>query len=322
MALWVWIVLSLVGVVLAAVVGLVVWRWHHHKASVRLARLVPGVYEPVRVCLTQPVALNTWPIPLASSDGTEVNEGDRVLVRLQTQAHENGIYIAGPVWQRASDLCTDRHVVVGNTVFVSEGATLAHTTLVLQVIDVDANNLGALTHTLTFHSLVDMLLGTKARTPGTILTLNGEGQLAWQPPPTVLRGSYEMLTETWLVSSRQMNIHALHWDDAWLSPRMDSLWLLYVYSGDTQLVLDRYEILVSSLEDVPRLCVIHHHRTAASSSKESGGDSLNVECRDASGQQAWWEPQDQRSLLVHVENNTPHDAHCTLRLVRLSVPPT
>ncbi|NBT59841.1 hypothetical protein EBT16_13765, partial [bacterium] len=55
-------------------------------------------------------------------DGVSVSEGDRVLVKNQTTASQNGIYIAASSnWTRSSDADQDEEVIKGMYVFVEEG---------------------------------------------------------------------------------------------------------------------------------------------------------------------------------------------------------
>lgn len=61
-------------------------------------------------------------------DGVSIAADDRVLVKNQTTASENGIYVAstGP-WRRAKDLSNNNDVVRGTRVFVTDGTTNAAT---------------------------------------------------------------------------------------------------------------------------------------------------------------------------------------------------
>lgn len=56
-------------------------------------------------------------------DGITLADGDRVLVKDQTDASENGIYIAGASPARASDFDEDADVTAGAFTFVEEGST-------------------------------------------------------------------------------------------------------------------------------------------------------------------------------------------------------
>lgn len=64
-------------------------------------------------------------------DGVSLNAGERVLVRAQTSAPENGFYIvAAGAWARAEDANTAAELT-GAAVFVEEGTTLGNTMWVL-----------------------------------------------------------------------------------------------------------------------------------------------------------------------------------------------
>lgn len=57
-------------------------------------------------------------------DGVAVVADDRVLVKNQATATENGIYVADTgVWRRAKDFANNRDVVRGTRVFVTDGST-------------------------------------------------------------------------------------------------------------------------------------------------------------------------------------------------------
>ncbi|MGE0231169.1 MAG: hypothetical protein AB7O39_03120 [Flavobacteriaceae bacterium] len=77
---------------------------------------------PCRVATTASITLSG----LQSIDGVTVVADDRVLVRSQTDASQNGIYIASTgVWQRARDMDSNRDLTKGTRVTVIEGSTLA-----------------------------------------------------------------------------------------------------------------------------------------------------------------------------------------------------
>jgi len=63
---------------------------------------------------------------LQTVDGVLLSAGDRVLVRAQTAASENGIYgVAVGAWTRTSDADTDAEVGTGLSVYVDQGSTYA-----------------------------------------------------------------------------------------------------------------------------------------------------------------------------------------------------
>lgn len=80
--------------------------------------------QSVRVATTANIAL----AGLQVLDGVTLLAGDRVLVKNQTVAKDNGIYIAGaPAWVRAPDADTNAEVTSALLVSVEQGATLADT---------------------------------------------------------------------------------------------------------------------------------------------------------------------------------------------------
>lgn len=113
------------------------------KGYVDAARSGLDVKESVRVATTADITLSGT----QTIDGVAVVAGDRVLVKDQTTASANGIYVvAAGAWSRATDADTSAEVTAGLFTFVSEGATQADSGWVL--ITNDAITLG--TTALTF----------------------------------------------------------------------------------------------------------------------------------------------------------------------------
>jgi phage-related tail fiber protein len=89
-------------------------------------RLSGGAYlawkAPVRVATTANVTLSG----LQTIDGVLLVDGERVLVRSQSTASENGIWVAhSTAWTRAPDWDGTGDVTTGSLVFVTAGSTLA-----------------------------------------------------------------------------------------------------------------------------------------------------------------------------------------------------
>lgn len=83
-----------------------------------VVRLLSGAKEPVRLASTANIALSG----LLTVDGVVTVAGDRVLVKNQTDATQNGIYTASEgAWYRAGDSNSDRTLIKGMLVFVQEG---------------------------------------------------------------------------------------------------------------------------------------------------------------------------------------------------------
>lgn len=111
------------------------------KAYVDAARMGLDVKASVRVATTANITLSGT----QSIDGISVIAGDRVLVKNQSAASENGIYVvAAGSWSRASDANSDAKVTTGLFTFVSEGTAHADSGWVLTTNDtiiLDTTNL-------------------------------------------------------------------------------------------------------------------------------------------------------------------------------------
>lgn len=90
------------------------------------------VKDSVRVATTANITLSG----LQTIDGVLVASGDRVLVKNQTTASQNGIYVAASgSWARAADADASSEVTAGMYAFVSEGTTQADSGWVLTTND-------------------------------------------------------------------------------------------------------------------------------------------------------------------------------------------
>ena len=79
------------------------------------------VHASVKAATTGNVNLGSG---IAAVDGVTINNGDRVLVRAQTNAAQNGIYVSnGTTLSRAADYDTAGEIDPGDFVFVDQGAT-------------------------------------------------------------------------------------------------------------------------------------------------------------------------------------------------------
>ncbi|TIT67787.1 MAG: hypothetical protein E5W90_07930, partial [Mesorhizobium sp.] len=89
------------------------------RPATAAVRLLTGEREPVRLATTVNIAL----YGLQTIDGVATEVGDRVLVKNQADASENGIYTASEgQWFRAADARTARTMQKGTTVHVAEGS--------------------------------------------------------------------------------------------------------------------------------------------------------------------------------------------------------
>lgn len=83
--------------------------------------------DPVRAATTANITLSG----AQTIDGVSVIAGDRVLVKAQSTASANGIYLAASgAWTRATDFDASAEVL-GSSVFVSEGTTLGNSVWLL-----------------------------------------------------------------------------------------------------------------------------------------------------------------------------------------------
>jgi hypothetical protein len=102
------------------------------KAYVDAARMGLDVKESVRVATTANITLSGT----QTIDGVSLSAGDRVLVKNQSTASQNGIYsVAAGVWGRSSDADSNPKVTTGLFTFVSEGTINADSGWVLTTND-------------------------------------------------------------------------------------------------------------------------------------------------------------------------------------------
>ena len=98
------------------------------KAYVDAARSGLDVKDSVRAATTANITLSGE----QTIDGVSVVAGNRVLVKNQSTASENGIYVAAAgAWARATDFDSDAEVTPGAFVFVEEGTVAADSGWVL-----------------------------------------------------------------------------------------------------------------------------------------------------------------------------------------------
>jgi len=103
------------------------------KAYVDAARSGLDVKQSVRVATTGNITLSG----AQTIDGVSAIVGDRVLVKDQSTASQNGIYVvAAGSWSRATDADSSAEVTTGMFTFVSEGTTNADSGWVLTTNDV------------------------------------------------------------------------------------------------------------------------------------------------------------------------------------------
>ena len=102
------------------------------KAYVDASRSGLDVKESVRAATTANITLSGT----QTIDGVAVVAGNRVLVKNQTTASQNGIYVvAAGAWSRATDADSNAEVTAGMFTFVTEGTTNADSGWVLTTND-------------------------------------------------------------------------------------------------------------------------------------------------------------------------------------------
>lgn len=85
-----------------------------------------GLFKPVKAASTADIDLTTG--GLLTIDGVVVAANDRVLVKNQTVASQNGIYLAASgAWARADDLSESAEIRSGSLVTIQEGTSQADT---------------------------------------------------------------------------------------------------------------------------------------------------------------------------------------------------
>src|SRR6056300_1598705 len=99
-----------------------------NKAYVDSARSGLDVKQSVKVATTGNIALSGT----QTVDGVALSVGDRILVKDQTTASENGIYVvASSFWTRATDADADAEVTSGMFTFIEQGSVNSDTGFVL-----------------------------------------------------------------------------------------------------------------------------------------------------------------------------------------------
>lgn len=113
---------------------------------------------------------------LLTIDNVTVVAGDRVLVKNQGTASQNGIYVAAAgAWSRADDANSNDKVSAGMFCFVSEGDTWADTGWVLATNDPINLNTTALTF-VQFSSAGIATAGNGISVSGTTVSVNHDGE--------------------------------------------------------------------------------------------------------------------------------------------------
>ena len=141
------------------------------KAYADTLRAGLSIKDPVRVASTANVVIATG--TLLTIDGVTTVAGDRVLLKNQTTASENGIYVAGTgAWSRASDANTSAEMLAGSAMWVNEGTTNSDSRWVLTTNNTITLGTTALTFTKDFQAS-DIIPGNGLLKAGNELYVNG-----------------------------------------------------------------------------------------------------------------------------------------------------
>jgi hypothetical protein len=104
------------------------------RPTMAAVRELAGFKEPVLVATTANITLSG----LQTIDGATMSAGNRVLVKNQTDATENGIYLASAgEWYRAPDAASSRNINKGVLVWVQGGAANANKVFYFSVLAPD-----------------------------------------------------------------------------------------------------------------------------------------------------------------------------------------
>ena len=142
-----------------------------NKDYVDAARAGLSIKDPVRVASTANVVIATG--TLLAIDGVTTVAGDRVLLKNQTTASENGIYIAGTgAWTRSTDTDTSADVMAGTAIWVNEGTTNGDSRWVLTTNAAITLGTTSLVFTKDFQA-ADIVAGAGLTKSGTTLDVVG-----------------------------------------------------------------------------------------------------------------------------------------------------
>lgn len=141
------------------------------KAYVDSMAIGITVLDPVRVGTTANIALSGF----VEVDGVTVANGDRVLVKNQTNAAQNGIYVAASgAWARSADFdnVPNTEVRNGSFVLLQEGTTQASTQWTLATTGVIVIDTTELSFT-QFGTQISYSAGTGLTLTGTTFAIDG-----------------------------------------------------------------------------------------------------------------------------------------------------
>ena len=143
------------------------------KAYVDAVKQALDIKDSVRVATTVAVTISTALNVGDTIDGVTLADGDRVLVKNQTDASQNGIYLAGSSPVRASDANTSAEVTSGMFCFVEEGTVNGDNGFVLTTNDPITLDTTDLTFT-QFNGAGQIIAGDALSKSGNTLNVNDD----------------------------------------------------------------------------------------------------------------------------------------------------
>ena len=143
------------------------------KAYVDAVKQALDIKDSVRVATTANITISSDLNVGDTIDGVSLADGDRVLVKNQSDASTNGIYVAGSSPARSTDANTSSEVTAGLFTFVEEGTTNADTGFVLTTND--AITLGNTDLAFTaFSGAGQIVAGDGLNKSGTTITVDDD----------------------------------------------------------------------------------------------------------------------------------------------------
>ena len=162
------------------------------------------IKESVRVATTANITIATDLNVGDTIDGVTLADGDRVLVKNQTTASENGIYVAGASPARAADANTSAEVTSGLFVFVEEGTANGDNGYVLTTNDTITLGNTALTFT-QFSGAGAVEAGNGLTRSGTTINANTGNTLQTTSDTLNLKGITATATGDLIIGSGGAN---------------------------------------------------------------------------------------------------------------------
>lgn len=143
------------------------------KAYVDAVKQALDIKDSVRVATTAAITISTALNVGDAIDGVTLADGDRVLVKNQTDASQNGIYIAGSSPVRSADANTSAEVTSGMFCFVEEGTVNGDNGFVLTTNDPITLDTTDLTFT-QFNGAGQIIAGDALSKSGNTLNVNDD----------------------------------------------------------------------------------------------------------------------------------------------------